>query len=97
LQPRCGGDASLPCLERSEKPGAPRHRKPQIRGLRPVIYTKEEAEKLQSEWVERAKKYKARKFDNANQQAIENHLIQGLIAWGDGPGVGAYHKLILEK
>jgi len=62
-----------------------------------VIYTKEEAEKLQSEWVERAKKYKARKFDNANQQAIENHLIQGLIAWGDGPGVGAYHKLILEK
>ncbi len=62
-----------------------------------MIYTKEEADRIQAEWGERAKKYKARKFDNPNQQAIEGHLVQGLIAWGDGPGIGAYHKLILEK
>ncbi len=62
-----------------------------------MIYTKDEAEAIQAKWAERAKKYKSRKFSNINQQAIEDHLVQGLIAWGDGPGIGAYHKLILEK
>jgi hypothetical protein len=54
-------------------------------------------EVVQAQWAERMKTYKARKFDNPNQQAIENYLVQGLVAWGDGQGIGAYHKLILKQ
>ena len=61
-----------------------------------MIYTKKEVKKIQSEWEERSRKYKSRKFDNANQQAVEDYLVSGLVAWGE-VGIGAYHKLILEK
>lgn len=61
-----------------------------------MFLTKEEVNKIQSEWGERSKKYKSRQFNNTNQQAIEDYLISGLVAWGES-GIGAYHKLMVEK
>jgi hypothetical protein len=51
---------------------------------------------IPSQWEERASRYKSRKFENLNQQAIEDHIVCGLIAWGE-QGIGSYHKLMLEK